>query len=156
MAGLDEIKNMPEANRLGKLALFSLLIWLLGLVLMSRASTVFCENKDRLKEADIVLNAAAVIKSYPAQPAASAADPMSEISSVIDSLNLKDRIGQISSGAGGTVLQVNGLYIEELEDLISALSRRGLSVKTAEIRAMPYGKGLRLINMTAVLEGVKR
>jgi len=81
---------------------------------------------------------------------------MSEISSVIDSLNLKDRIGQISSGAGGTVLQVNGLYIEELEDLISALSRRGLSVKTAEIRAMPYGKGLRLINMTAVLEGVKR
>ncbi len=152
MISFQELKSMPEANRLLKLVLFALLVWLLGLVFLLNANGISRQNKERLGETDSIMNAAVMIKSYPKQDTSPGREPLTAVSSIIDSLGLKDRVGQMNSGTSGIVLQVNGIYPDELTNFIEAILRNKLSIKTAEIRAMSSGKEGRLINVTVALE----
>lgn len=153
MIPLHELKNMPEAKKLGHLLLFVGLVWLLGFVLLSDALYILRHSKERLGEADSILNAATMIKSYPSHKTPEGKEPLSAISSVIDSLGLKERVAQMNSGASGLTLQVERLYPEEFTNLVESISINGLYIKTAEIRAISSGKDGRLLNVTFAIGG---
>ncbi len=154
MIKFEELREIPEAVKLGKLAVFACGLWLLGLVVLSNALFLMHTNAERLREADGVLNVATVVKSYPARSYASGKEPLTAVSEIVDSLGVKDRVSQMSSSASGLVVQIDRLYPEELTNLAEGLSKSGLSVSTAEIRAAT-GKEGRLITATFALEGVK-
>ena len=50
-------------------------------------------------------------------------------------------------------MQINRLYPGELTKLVEELTKNGLEVKTAEIRAMRSEKEGRLINITLAIVG---
>jgi hypothetical protein len=154
---LQDLRELPEAKRLAKLAAATACLWLVGLVLLFCASSASDEKRARLADCDGVLYAGGVVKSYPAQSAASGQEPVAAVASITDSLGLKERVAQMNSGPAGLTLQISSLYPEELTKFVEALSSAGLSVRTAEVRAMSSGgdKG-RLINVTLALEGERR
>lgn len=154
MITLHDLKDTADAKRFARAALAALLIWLLGFVLLANALYIMNASDARLKETDRILNAATIVKSYPNQSVSVGTEPLTAVSSVVEALGLKDRIGQMTGGSSGLVLQVNQLYPAELTGLLEELAGNGLSVKTAELRAMTAGKnGERRINATIVLEG---
>lgn len=153
MIRFQELKTMPEAQRLMKLALLVLCIWVFGLILLSNALFLKSSAQRRLVEADGVINAASAIKAYPSRSVTLGQEPLSAISSVLDSLKLRDRVSQMSSSATGLVLQVNDLYVGEMSGLIEAISNSGLTIRTAEIRAISTNQSGRKMTISFVLEG---
>ena len=154
MIQLQDVRTMPEAKRLAKLAAIAGGIWLLGFILLSNALYMMHGREERLDECGRVLNAGSVIKSYPAMKVSEGREPVAAVTSITDSLQLKERVAQLNSGPSGLVIQINKLYPEELTKLIEELAAAGLSARTAEIRALSYGSdGGRLINVTLALEG---
>ena len=147
MTPLYEIKNAPEAKRLGKLLLLAVLLWLLGFALLSQSLYFIRSGRERLDEADSIMKAASIVRSYPSFNAAASREPLSDISYVIDYLKLKDRVGQMSSGQSGLLLSIDRLHPEEFTALVESITEKGLYIKTAEIRAMSSGKDGRLINV---------
>ena len=157
MIRLDDIRELPESRRLAKLAVVAACVWLAALVLLLCASSSLEAKRLRLADCGGVLYAGGVVKSYPAQGPASGQEPVAAVSSLTDSLGLRERVAQMNSGPSGLVLQLNGLYPDELTKFVEAVSDAGLSVRTAEVRAMSAGadKG-RLINVTLALEGERK
>ncbi len=153
MIALKDIRDLPEAKRLLKLACIAASLWVIGFVLMSGALFSLNSARLRLEESDRIINAANTIKSYPNSGTDSKSEPIAAISALTDSLGLKDRVGQMSSSASGLVVQINRIYPEELTKLVEGLSKNGLEIKTAEIRAMRSEKEGRLINITLAIVG---
>ena len=90
MVKFDEIRNVPAVSKLGKLAIFAVCLWLIGLVIFSNALFIIDGNRERLKESDRILNGATMIKSYPARGFFAGGEPLAAVSSIIDKLGLKD------------------------------------------------------------------
>lgn len=154
MIRFGDIRELPETKRLAKLAAAAAAVWLAGLILILCASSALEGKRERLADSDGVLYAGGVVKSYPAPGPAAGQEPVAAIASITDSLGLKERVAQMNSGPSGLVLQINGLYPEELTKLVEAVSDAGLSIRTADLRAMSAGSGRgRLINATLALEG---
>lgn len=144
---------MPEAQRLVKVGIVVLGIWILGFLLLSNALFLKSGAQDRLNETDSVINAASAVKAYPSRSVAVGKEPLSAVSAILDLLNLRSHVTQMSSGASGLVLQLNDLYVGEMSGLIEAISNSGLSIRTAEIRAIATNQGGRKMTVSFVLEG---
>jgi len=153
MIKLEDLRRMPEASKLGKAAAAAAGVWFIALVVFLMAISAASENRERLDEAETVAGAATIIKSYPARVDEGGNDALSSAASVIDSLGLKDRIGQLSSSASGLVIQADRLYPEDFTKLVNSLSEKGLNVNTAEIRAMQQSGMGRLISVTLAVGG---
>lgn len=144
---------MPEAQRLMKMAAVVLCIWVFGFILLSNALFLKSSASNRVVEADGVINAAFTIKSYPTRNISVGREPLSAVSNILDSLGLRARVSQMSSSASGLVLQVNDLYVGEMSGLIEAVSASGLTIRTAEIRAIATNQNGRKMTISFVLEG---
>ncbi|WP_302806865.1 type II secretion system protein GspM [Cloacibacillus porcorum] len=153
MLSLEELRAMPGAKRLQRVALITVMIWLAALLVFSAALSAMSENEDRLSDAEKILNAAITVKAYPQQGAVSGKEPLSAVSEIIDKLGLQSKVNQLSSSPSGLVLQINRLYHEELGKLVEDIQRNGLSVKTAELRSLTGQKDGRLINVTLTIVG---
>lgn len=160
----SEIRELPEAAKLFKLAAAAAALWLLALALFFQVLGIDAQTARDIDASERVVNAAIVYKSYPsvasAQSGNSAQDPYTVTSEVVSSLNLEDRILQLStqssqaSHAPGVLLQIERLYGDEMSELLTLFESQGLLVKTAEIKAMPVGKE-RLLSGTFALETAK-
>ena len=153
MIALKDIRDLPEAKRLLKLACIAASLWGIGFVLMSGALFSLTSARLRLEESDRIINAANTVKSYPSRGDTAKSEPIAAVSALTDSLGFKDRVGQMSSSPSGLVVQINRLYPGELTKLVEELTKNGLEVKTAEIRAMRSEKEGRLINITLAIAG---
>lgn len=157
MISFKDVRDLPEARRLGKFAAAALCVWVVGFILLMAALSVMGNEAERLADSDKVLSAGCIVKSYPVLNAPAGQEPVAALSAITDSLGLRERVTQMNSGPSGLVLEMNGLYPEELTRLIEEISRGGLSIRTADIRGMSSGggKGGRLINVAIALEGSK-
>lgn len=155
MVNFDELRNVPSAVKLGKLAIFALCLWLLGLVIFSKALFIMNDNGERMKEADRILNAATTIKSYPSRGFSAGEEPLTVVSGVIDKLGVKERVSKMASTSTGLVVQLDRLYPDELTKLVEEFSKSGLPIATTEIRAAVSGKEGRTITAVFSLEGVR-
>ncbi|MDR1137312.1 MAG: hypothetical protein LBK91_03215 [Synergistaceae bacterium] len=99
-----------------------------------------------------VVDYAAQFRALPRSgPAEAIGDPLGVLSQIVDALGLRDRLRQLQSNASGAVIQLDGLYGAELRDLLGAAEKRGLFIRTAEIRALP-GEGGRVLSVTIMVE----
>ena len=153
MISIDELKDNQQTRRLLKFGSFAFALWLLGILFTLSAVSKINDSVSASEEMDKILRAASVVKSYPTAAAVSEKDDMGAASQMFETLGLKDRVAQMSSAPSGFVVQINKLYQKELTSLVEALSGSGLSVKTAEIRAMPFANEGRLLNISVVFEG---
>lgn|GEM_PF-790276 len=164
MISFRMIRDFPESAKLIKFGAAALLIWVLALALFLRTLEAGSAASGGIQAADRVINAAILYKSYPSTAARrsgdSAEDPYTAASEIVSSLNLNDRILQLSTQASqgsqtsGVLLQIERLYGDEMTQLVTLFESRGLSVRTAEVRAMPVGKE-RLLTATFSLEGAR-
>ena len=155
MVKFDEIRNVPAVSKLGKLAIFAVCLWLIGLVIFSNALFIIDGNRERLKESDRILNGATMIKSYPARGFFAGEEPLAAVSSIIDKLGLKDRVSKMTSASTGLVVQLDRLYPNELTGLVEEFSKSGLSIATADISAAVSGKEGRTLTAVFSLEGAR-
>ncbi|PIE54858.1 MAG: hypothetical protein CSA35_04385 [Dethiosulfovibrio peptidovorans] len=96
-----------------------------------------------------------VIKSYKSLPgkedrAAPSEDPIVVVSSLVDSMGLKDNLVQLSSLSKGLSVQLSRLYTGKALDFLRELEKRGLSVDSGELRAVPDG-GERRLSMSLIV-----
>nr|WP_321499738.1 type II secretion system protein GspM [uncultured Dethiosulfovibrio sp.] len=77
-------------------------------------------------------------------------DPIVVVSSLIGTMGLKDNLVQISSMSRGLNVQLGRMYMEKTLDFLDELEKRGLSVESAEVRAVPEG-GARMLSLTLVV-----
>jgi hypothetical protein len=103
-----------------------------------------------------VLDYAMQFRALPRTNAAAVAsgEPLGALSNIVDALGLRDRMQQLQSNPSGIVAQFEKLYGDELGDLLVSIENSGLSVKTAEIRALP-GDGVRLLSAVLTMEEAK-
>ncbi|NLX84450.1 MAG: hypothetical protein GXZ00_02380 [Synergistaceae bacterium] len=150
---IEEIRELLQTKKLVRLALLSALIWTVGIVLFAEAAIVLNKSKDRLLDTGKILNAANIYRSYPSRTSAEGKEPLSALSDAIEELSLKDRAGLVNSGPSGLTVQITELNGAEFISFFSLLSKKGLQVKTAEIRAITSPQKGRLIN-ASILIGV--
>jgi hypothetical protein len=102
-----------------------------------------------------VIDYAAQFRALPQTgPAAATGEPLGVLSQIVDALGLRDRLRQLQTNASGAVIQLDRLYGGELRDLLGAAEKRGLVVRTAEIRALP-GEAGRILSVTIMVEPSK-
>ncbi len=77
-------------------------------------------------------------------------DPIVVVSSLVGTMGLKENLVQISSMNKGLNVQLGRMYMDKTLDFLLELDKRGLSVESAEIRAVPDG-GARLLSLTLVV-----
>ena len=153
MNRLDEIKSSPEFPRLRRIALAALAVWLAFAVVLGLALSAKSANESRLREAERVLRGASELRSYPERSVASAEEPLTAVSAILDKTSLQSKVAQLSSSPAGLALQVNRLYPDEFETLVEEIRRNGLTVKTAEVRLLEARRDGRLLNVTLTIEG---
>ena len=100
-----------------------------------------------------VIDYAAQFRALPRTgPAARATgEPLGVLSQIVDALGLRDRLRQLQTNASGAVVQLDRLYGGELRDFLGAAEKRGLVLRTAEIRALP-GEAGRVLSVTIMVE----
>ncbi|MDO4987838.1 MAG: type II secretion system protein GspM [Synergistes sp.] len=152
----DEINSLPEAKRLHKAVVIAAVIWLVAVVVFVFALSAMSANRERLDEAGRVLNGAMTIKSYPALgTGAEGKEPLAALSEIVDKLGLQSNVVQMSSSSSGLLLQISRLYNDDFTKLIEDIDKNGLTIKTAEIRAVSSQKDGRLIDATVTIGGTK-
>lgn len=148
---IEEIKGLLQTKKLVRLVLLSALIWTVGIVLFTEAAIVLNNSSDRLLDTGKILNAANIYRSYPSRTSAEGKEPLSALSDTIEELGFKDRAGLVNSGSSGLTVQITELNGAEFTSFLSLLSKKGLQVKTAEIRAITSSQKGRLINASILI-----
>lgn len=148
---IEEIRGLLQTKKLVRLVLLSALIWTVGIVLFAEAAIVLNNNRDRLLDTGKILNAANIYHSFPSHISAEGKEPLSALSDAIEELSLKDRAGLVNSGSSGLTVQVTELNGAEFISFLSLLSKKGLQVKTAEIRAITLSQKGRLLNASILI-----
>lgn len=150
---LEELKNAPEFPRFRRFALAALAVWLAFFAAFGFALSAKSANESRLREAELVLRGASELRSYPERSVASAEEPLTAVSAILDKTGLQGKVAQLSSSPAGLALQVNRLYPDEFESLVEELRGSGLTVKTAEVRLLEARRDGRLLNAALTIEG---
>ncbi|MDO4952603.1 MAG: hypothetical protein Q4E34_02100 [Synergistaceae bacterium] len=145
-----------ETERLTKKVVFAVVLWLLALVLFLAAVSRLNGNKALLNDANSVLNAATQLKAYNVSDSPAVADAsLTSLTDVINAAGLSDRISQLDSNGGETLVRADRVYPDELEKLISMLSAKGMQISAAEVRAA-NSNGERLLFIKLSVGGAER
>ncbi|MDR1885475.1 MAG: hypothetical protein LBQ56_04315 [Synergistaceae bacterium] len=155
MINFSEIREMPEARRLFRLAALAAVAWAGSAVLLFQTADVNSRLRENLASGDRIINAASVYRAHPGReadvPRPAEEDPMSVITGIVQTLGIRERMQNLRSDSSGVSVQFDRLYGSELREFLSTMESRGLRVRTAEIRALPSG-GERLLGVTLQME----
>lgn len=152
----QEIKNQPEVRRLFSQALIAVLLWVLAVALLISVLEADSLARQKIAEADTIIQLGSQYRAYGISAGASTkeGDELTVVTEIIERLGLREKVVQIGSAQKGVSVQVDGLYRDEFENLLAELSKKGISIKSAELRALPV-KEERLWNVNLVLTGVQ-
>ena len=153
LKSIEELRNAPEFPRFRRSALAAAAVWLAFFAAFGLALSAKSANESRLREAELVLKSASELRSYPERSVASAEEPLTAVSAILDKTGLQGKVAQLSSSPAGLALQVNRLYPDEFESLVEELRGSGLTVKTAEARLLEARRDGRLLNVSLMIEG---
>lgn len=126
--------------------------WALALSVWSGISDVRSSCQVQEKRFQELLK---IVRQYKALPVkalkgSETQDPMVAVSTLIGAMGLKDNLIQISSMSKGLSVQLGRMYMERALDFIGEMEKRGLSVESSEMRAMPDQSG-RLLSLTLIV-----
>ena len=141
-----------EAIKPTVLLLSALALWLGGLSVWSGTSSQEASvalQQRRVDQLISVISQYRALSSTEERPTLTE-DPIVVVSSLVGTMGLKDNLVQISSMSRGLNVQLGRMYMEKTLDFLIELEKRGLSVESAEIRAVPEG-GARMLSLTLVV-----
>ncbi len=124
-------------ERAVKKAAAAAVVWLLALVVFLLGTAMLRENRAKLAEADSVLNAVTLLKAYrlPENAEHAADASLTSLTDIINASGISDRVAQLDSNGGGTLVRADRVYPDELGRCVSMLSAKGMQITAAEIRA---------------------
>ena len=157
IAGFREILRDGDFRKPVCLCGGALVVWVLVIVIMLSSDTSFSISSADLSSSGKVLDYAMQFKALPRTRNVVTdipEEPLSALSNIIDALGLRDRMQQLQSNPSGIVVQLERLYGDELGELLGSIENSGLSVKTAEIRALPGEEG-KLLSATMTMEAAR-
>jgi hypothetical protein len=158
MAGFHEMLRDGDFRRPIFLCAAALVVWVLLIALMlSSESSLNLAGSD-LSSSGRVLDYAMQLKALPRTGnvvTETPDEPLSALSNIIDALGLRGRMQQLQSNPSGIVVQLERLYGDELGELLGSIENSGLSVKTAEIRALPVPGEGRQLSATLTMEAAR-
>ena len=157
IAGFREILRDGDFRKPASLCAAALIVWILLIALMLSSDASFGIASADLSSSRRVLDYAMQLKALPRAGNVVTdipEEPLSALSNIIDALGLRDRMQQLQSNPSGIVVQLQRLYGDELGDLLGSIENNGLSVKTAEIRALPSEEG-KLLSATLTMEAAR-
>jgi len=157
IAGLREILNDSDFRKPGALCAAALVAWVLLIALMLSSDTSLRLVSSNLSSSARVLDYAMQFKALPRAGNLITDipdEPLSVLSNIIDALGLRSRMQQLQSNASGIVVQLERLYGDELGELLGSIENSGLTIKTAEIRALPRDDG-RLLSAILTMEAAR-
>lgn len=155
MSFWDQIRDEAEFRKLAVLYALVLLLWISAVWGASSLATLDEQLDRALVSSDQVLNSAILYRAAGSSGGAGRSqtqqEPLSALSDIVDTLELRERLMQLQANASGIALQIEKLYGEELAEFLTVLDRRGLKIKNADIRSLPSGDD-RLLSITMLLE----
>ena len=155
MITLGELREMPEARRLFRLFAAAAVVWIAFFFLLLQVKSNSVKLAADVSDGDRVLNAATSYRAYPRsnQAAAAAVDqePLTVLSQIVDTLQLRDKLQQLQANSSGVQLQMERLYGNELQELLGTVESRGLKIRRTDILVVPV-EDERLLNITLLLE----
>lgn len=154
MMTFEKLRKTPEFRPLAKLAAAVLAVWAAAILMAAAAAGFIGANTERADETALVADMGTAVKSYPQRAMNSSQASLANVSSMIETLALRDKAGQISSTQTGFIMEFSKLYPAEFTKLVETVRDHGLSVKTADVKAMPSDSG-RLINVVLELEAAR-
>ncbi len=115
----------------------AVVVWLLAIVLFILGTAILHENRAKLAEADSVLNAVTLLKAYklPENAEHTADASLTSLTDIINASGISDRVAQLDSNGGETLVRADRVYPDELGRLVSMLAAKGMQITAAEIRA---------------------
>ena len=150
---LQDLRQDPEGRRASTALLLGLMLWCLGgglwLQVVAQREVTLQSRRDLRELTDLAAQSLCLPK---VNGSIAPEDPISALTRAVGTLKLKDRMVQLASNPAGAVVQLDGLYGDECTALAQELIRAGLTVRTAELKALPYGKD-RLLSVTLVVGG---
>ena len=144
MISWREIKDSPDIRRVFSTLLLGISLWGAGVVFLSNTAALDRSAMEALRESDTIIQSASVYRSFPSagqnNAPVSGVEAMSDVSRIVEELKLRDKMQQLNSSPTGVSLQFERLYKNEFFDLLSALQKRGLTLKMVEMKALPVAK----------------
>ena len=144
MISWREIKDSPDIRRVFSTLLLGISLWGAGVVFLSNTAALDRSAMEALRESDTIIQSASVYRSFPSvgqnTAPVSGVEAMSDVSRIVEELKLRDKMQQLNSSPTGLSLQFERLYKNEFFDLLSALQKRGLTLKMVEMKALPVAK----------------
>lgn len=133
------IKEQSWSYDLRKYSAAVLSIWILGLSVTAAGFMLSSGFDSRMDEADTVIAAARRVNSA-YEPQYGGRGAISEISETAEALGVKDRMSGLKASQSGAAFEVSGLDTETLSKLIRSFSKKGLRIKSCEIKTVQSGK----------------
>lgn len=141
-----------EAIRPALMVLCAAILWIAGWTVWSGTSGMESSislQQGRLDQLVDVIGQYRVLSEIEGRPVVTE-DPIVVVSSLVGTMGLKENLVQISSMNKGLNVQLGRMYMDKALDFLVELDKRGLTVESAEIRAVPDG-GSRLLSLTLVV-----
>ncbi|MDR1650759.1 MAG: hypothetical protein LBR87_03135 [Synergistaceae bacterium] len=154
MTRIREFLSEREFRRPLAICAASAAIWLFSLTLLSFSVESAARTDFSLSSAGRLLDSAMKFKALPRagrNTSAGSDDQLGAVSQIVDALELRDKIRQLQSNPSGVLIQLDGIYGDELRDFLFSAENRGLSIIASEIRALP-DSGERVLSVTFMLE----
>ena len=154
IAGFREILRDGDFKKPAFLCAVALVVWVLLIALTLSSDASFSMASADLSSSGKVLDYAMQLKAMPRTVNVVTDipdEPLSVLSNIIDALGLRGRMQQLQSNPSGIVVQLERLYGDELGELLGSIENSGLSVRTAEIRALPSEDG-KLLSAVLTME----
>lgn len=153
---INELRELPDSRKIVFHLLAALAVWVSCISLFLFLTEARDEMDSRIDVDARIINSAMVYRSMPhavvertAQK--SSAEPLGQLSGILDALKLRDKVVQLQSNISGLSVQFEKLYGSEMKEFLITLESRGMTVKNAELRVMPSGDD-RLITASFLLE----
>jgi hypothetical protein len=153
MRKLTEIFSDGGFRRPFLICILAAAVWIVCLALTWETISVGRKIRADIVSSGRVMDYAVQFRALPrtGQASSAAGDPLGALSQIVDALGMRDRLRDLKTNASGAVIQLDRLYGGELRDLLGAAEKRGLVVRTAEIRALPGETG-RVLSVTVMVE----
>lgn len=147
----EEIKNMTETKKLIRLTLAGLLIWAVGVLLFAGACRPLDRRTENLLSSKKILNAAHTFYSRLPRSAREEESPLTALTGILGGLGLKERAEITNTASTDMTVRIPEMNGQELILFLKGLSEKGLTVRTAEMRAFTSPQKGRLINLSILI-----
>ncbi|GHV27874.1 hypothetical protein FACS1894167_03680 [Synergistales bacterium] len=154
MISVSELRDAPDTRRLLYIFGAAFVMWLIVIALAIQLTGSAGDISRSVIDGGQIIRSGAAYRaalSGGAVVSESGENTLGSATSITDALGLRDRVRQLQSNSAGVSIQIDGLYGSEANSLIDEFEKKGVRIKTAEIKSLVNKDGTTL-SATFLLE----